>query len=174
MMNKLRFTALVIFAIALFCAPALSQTTSEKTQDAKYWALSQKYCNARFGFCVRYPASLVMRDAPANDDGRNFDNGNGLYLTVSGINNAANDIPKTEMSSARKQFDRVTYRAVGKNWFVLSGLKNDEIIYLKTFIGSGSVNHLEIKYGVKFKTFYRTVGGNIAQSFKPGQLGVPH
>ena len=173
MIKKPGVTALVIFAISLFCGSTLAQT-SEQKQDARYWKLSEKYCNARFGFCVRYPASLVKREAPANGDGQNFDNGNGLYLTVSGINNATNNTLKAEMSSARGQFDKITYRAQGQNWFVLSGMKNDEIIYLKTFIGRGSVNHLEIKYGTNFKKFYRTVAGNMAQSFKPGQLGVAH
>jgi len=173
MTNKLRFAALAIFALSLCCGSALAQT-SEQQQDARYWALSQKYCNARFGFCVRYPASLVMREAPANDDGRKFDNGNGLYLTVSGINNASNSTLKAEMSAARDEFDKVTYRAVGKNWFVMSGIKNDEIIYVKTFIGGGSINHLEIKYGTNFKKMYRTVAGNMAQSFRPGRLGVAH
>ena len=115
-----------------------------------------------------------MRDPPANDDGRQFDNGNGFYVTVSGINNVSNDTLKSEMRSAGDRFDRVTYRAKGKNWFVLSGYKDDKIIYLKTFIGRGSVNHLDIEYSVHLKAAYNMVAGNIARSFNSGQLGVSH
>jgi hypothetical protein len=115
-----------------------------------------------------------MRDPPANDDGRQFDNGNGLYVTASGINNASNDTLESEMRSDSDRFDRITYRAKGKNWFVLSGQKDDKIIYLKTFIGRGSVSHLDIEYSVHLKAAYDTVAGNIARSFKPGQLGVAH
>jgi hypothetical protein len=186
MMNKLRFTALVIFAIALFCAPALSQTTSEKAEDAKYWALTQKYCNDRFGFCVYHPASVGWRDqkgvwhsgnggaSSENNDGSKFDNGNGFEMTVSGINNTSNDTLASEMSSARKGFDRITYRAKGKNWFILKGQKADTIIFLKTYIGRGSVNHLQIVVPVPLKAGYNQVMSDVAGSFSPGKLSAAH
>jgi hypothetical protein len=174
-MTRLARRVLLLLALIIVIAfPCFSQ---RQTKDDKYWALSEKYCNARFGFCVSHPASLLMDSAPANDDGRRFDNGNGLEVTASGINNSTHDTLASEMRSARDSFDRITYRAKGKNWFVLSGLKKgatDTIIYLKTFIGRGSENHLEITYPVPLKENYRTVVGNIARSFKPGQLGVAH
>ncbi|HYW74450.1 MAG TPA: hypothetical protein VE961_25730 [Pyrinomonadaceae bacterium] len=173
-----RRVLLLVALLMIVAFPCWSQTqTSSQKEDAKYWALSRKYCNPRFGFCVRYPASLVNDKAPENDDGRRFDNGNGLEVTASGINNAAKDTLAGEMRSARDGFDRVTYQAKGANWFVLSGLKKgatDAVVYLKTYIGRGSVNHLEITYPVPLKENYRTVVGNIARSFKPGQLGVAH
>ena len=177
--NRLtRGVLLLITLITLVAFPCFSQSqTKSQKDDAKYWALPKKYCNARFGFCISYPASLLMDKAPENDDGRKFDNGNGLEMTASGINNATHDTLASEMRSARDDFERVTYQAKGTNWSVLSGLKKgatDTIIYLKTFIGRGSVNHLEITYPVAQKAGYRTVVGNIARSFKPGQLGVAH
>lgn len=175
MTRLVRRVLLLITLIIIVAFPCFSQT---QTKDDKYWALSKTYCNARFGFCVGYPTSLLKdSSSPENNDGQRFDNGNGLEMTASGINNATHDTLASEMRSARGDFDRVTYQAQGKNWFVLSGLKKgatDTIIYLKTFIGRGSVNHLEITYPVPLKENYRTVVGNIARSFKPGQLGVAH
>ena len=95
-------------------------------------------------------------------------------MTVSGINNVLSDTLKSEMRSARDEFDRITYRAQGKNWFVLSGQKNDVVIYLKTFVGRGSINHLRIETSVHLNKGYRKVVGNVARSFRPGQLGIPH
>jgi hypothetical protein len=186
-MNKLRLATVVIFAMSVFCASALT-STSGQTQDLdkKYWALSEKYCNARFGFCVYYPASVGWRDkqgvwhegheaaSPENNDGSRFDNGNGLEVTVSGINNTSHDTLKSEMTSARKDFDRITYRAKGKNWFILKGQKADVIIFLKTYIGRGSVNHLRIEVPFPLRKGYSQVVSDIAGSFSPGRLGVAH
>ena len=166
-----RRVLLLITLIMIVAFPCFSQN---QKKDDKYWALSQKYCNARFGFCVRYPASLIKDTAPENGDGQRFDNGNSLVMTASGINNVSHDTLKSEMRSAREQFDRITYRAQGTNWFVLSGIKGDKVIYLKTFVGPGSVNHMVIESSVHLKDLYRTVTANIARSFKPGQLGVSH
>src|SRR2546421_7514829 len=147
----------VLFLITLIMIVAIPCFAQTQAQDDKYWALTQKYCNDRFGFCVYYPASVGWRDqqgvwhsgnqgaAPENNDGSKFDNGNGLEMTVSGINNTSHDTLQSEMSAARKRFDKITYRAKGKNWFILKGQKADVIIFLKTYIGRGSVNHLEIQ-----------------------------
>jgi len=186
-LNKLRLATLVIFAMSVFCASAPIPTSGQtQDQDKKYWALTQKYCNDRFGFCVFYPASVGWRDqqgvwhqgsnaaSPENNDGSKFDNGNGLEVTVSGINNTSHDTLQSEMSAARKRFDKITYRAKGKNWFILKGQKADVIIILKTYIGRGSVNHLEITVPDPLKTGYSQVVSDIAGSFSPGKLSVPH
>jgi hypothetical protein len=190
-MNKLRLATLVIFAMSVFCASALTSTSGQtqdpdKKFDKKYWALTQKYCNDRFGFCVFYPASVGWRDqqgvwhqgnngaAPENNDGSRFDNGNGLEVTVSGINNTSHDTVKSEMTSARKDFDRITYRAKGKNWFILKGQKADVVIFLKTYVGRGSINHLRIEVPFRLRKGYSQVVSDIAGSFRHGQLGVAH
>lgn len=172
--------------MAVFCASALSSTSGQTKDDEKYWALSEKYCNARFGFCIYHPASVGWRDqqgvwhpgnqgaAPENNDGSKFDNGNGLEMTVSGINNTDHGTVQSEMREARKNFDKITYRAQGKNWFILKGQKADVIIFLKTYIGRGSVNHLRIEVPFPLRNNYSQVVSNIAGSFSPGKLGVAH
>ena len=173
----------LITVIIIVAFPCFAQT---QEKDDKYWALTQKYCNARFGFCVYHPASVGWRDqqgvwhagnqgAPSeNNDGSKFDNGNGLEMTVSGINNTDHGTVQSGMKEARKEFDKVTYRAHGKNWFILKGQKADVIIFLKTYIGRGSVNHLRIEVPVPQKENYGQIVMNIAGSFSPGQLSVPH
>src|SRR5947209_8502772 len=186
-MNKLRLTTLVIFAMSVFCASALTSTSGQtQDHDKKSLALTEKYCNDRFGFCVFYPASVGWRDqqgvwhqgingaSSENNDGSRFDNGNGLVMTVSGINNALHDTLKSEMTSARKDFDRITYRAKGKNWFILKGQKADVVIFLKTYIGRGSVNHLRIEVPFRLRKGYSQVVSDIAGSFSHGQRGVAH
>src|SRR5689334_7325533 len=104
-----RRVLLLITVIVLVAFPCFAQT---KEKDDKYWALTQKYCNARFGFCVYHPASVGWRDKQGvwhagtggadsdNNDGSTFDNGNDLEMTVSGINNADHATLQSEMREA--------------------------------------------------------------------------
>jgi hypothetical protein len=132
------------------------------------------YCNGRYGFCACYPKHFGVEPAPVNDDGRRFYDGNGLTMTVSGINNALDDTLQSEMRSESKDFDKITYRAKGDNWFVLSGQKGANIVYLKTYAGKGSINHLYIGYPAGQKAEYDGIVARISRCFKPGRLDVAH
>lgn len=135
---------------------------------------SARYCNPRYGFCVSYPSELGMEPPPANDDGRRFFDGIGFVMRASGINNANEETLETEMRSQGEDFDKITYRTQGTNWFVLSGNKGDKILYLKTFVGKGSINHLYIEYPARRHAKYSEVVAKVARSFKPGNVAVAH
>lgn len=115
-----------------------------------------------------------MEPPPENNDGRRFYDRNGLVMTASGINNVPEGTLQTEMHSQSEDFDEISYRAKGKNWFVLSGHKGANILYLKTFVGTGSINHLYIEYPTRLKTKYNEIVAKVARSFKPGHLEVAH
>jgi hypothetical protein len=134
----------------------------------------KKYCNKRFGFCVEYPEDFGMEPAPTNNDGRAFYDGEGFRMTASGINNVMDETLKSEMLSQEQNFDSISYRTSGNNWYVLSGLKGNEIIYLKTFVGKGSINHLYISYPSRTKADYESIVNRISRSFVPGDLGNLH
>lgn len=132
------------------------------------------YCNARYGFRVNYPCYLRMEPPPDNDDGRKFYDGKGFLVIVSGSNNVLDETLESEMDSQGKDFDRITYSTTGKNWFVLSGYKSSEVVYVKTYIGQGSINHLYIQYPSRHSVEYDNVVTNISRSFKPGNLNDAH
>jgi len=133
-----------------------------------------RYCNDRYGFCVSYPSHFLTEPPPDNNDGRSFHDRNGMVVTASGINNVLMDTLQTEIHSCTEDFDTVTYQAKGKNWFVLSGVKGANILYVKTFVGVGSINHLYIEYPARLKTKYDAMVAEIARSFTPGRLKVAH
>lgn len=132
-----------------------------------------RYCNARYGFCVSYPKSFRMDPPPANDDGRIFRDGSGLVMTISGINNTGETLA-TEIHTESEGFDTVTQRFEGKNGFVLSGNKGTKVVYFKEFVGNGCINHLTIEYPARLKAKYGRVVAKVARSFKPGNLHVAH
>jgi hypothetical protein len=123
------------------------------------------YCNARFDFCIDYPASFGMEPAPDNDDGRKYYDRNGFSMTVSGMYNVLENSLKDEMKSQEEDFDTVTYRRMKNNWFVLSGYRNGDILYIKTYITNDTIYHLYIRYPQSLKKEYDTIISKIVHSF---------
>jgi hypothetical protein len=160
--NLRRFTIGIVFLI-LACSSLFADSQSYV-----------KYCNERYGFCLELPNHLVTEPPPVNGDGRRFHDDKGFLLIASGINNVLDETLIGEMSSQSKDFDKVTYRTKGKNWFILSGYKGADVLYIKTYVGKGAINHLYIKYPSQRDGVYDEIVGRISRSFKPGGLGDVH
>jgi hypothetical protein len=186
-MNYLtRRVLLLITLIFIVAFPCFSQSqTQQQKQDAAYWALSDKYCNSRFGFCISYPASvyknhengMLKNMPPDSNDGAWFTNANGLDFTVSGRDNSDKASVAEAMKPARDNFERVTSQSKGPNWLFLKGTKkgaSDTILYLKMYVGEGAINQLRMEIPVMLNPQYQSVVNNIIASFKPGQLDVSH
>ena len=107
-----------------------------------------------------------------NGDGEGFYDQMGFMMSVFGRNDDSTFDQK--MSAEAKDFDDVTYRAVGRNWFVLSGHKGTKILYRKLFVGSQSTNALYIEYPVATKNHYDRVVQDVSRSFRPGNLAEGH
>lgn len=127
-----------------------------------------KYCNSRFGFCVSYPVNFGMSPAPDNNDGREFYDREGFSMTASGMYNVLENSLKDEMKSQEEDFDTVTYHKVKDNWYVLSGYKDNNILYIKTYMGKETIYHLYIRYPAKLKKDYNKIVSKASRSFKPG------
>jgi hypothetical protein len=128
------------------------------------------YCNGRFGFCFSYPKDMISDPPPDNGDGICVRDSHGLVITCSGIANALFDSLQSQMESTGKRFDKISYKAKGKNWFVLSGFNGNKIIYIKTFIGKEYINDLSLEYPKEFKDKYDKIVSKVVRSFKSGDL----
>ena len=133
-----------------------------------------RYCNSRFGFCVEYPSEFGSEPAPDNNDGRVFFDRNGFRMTAAGINNVTDETLKSEIEVFLDRFDTVTYRKLGNNWYALSGYKGEDIIYIKSWVGAGSINHLYLQYPSALKADYDYVVKRIVKSCRPGDLFSLH
>lgn len=137
--------------------------------SSQLYAQSYKsYCNSRFGFCVNYPATFGMGPAPTNNDGREFSDRDGFFMIASGNYNVLENSLTDEMRSQEKDFDTITYKKRKRNWYVLSGYKNNNIVYIKTYMGRETIYHLYIRYPIKRKREYDQIVSRISHSFKPG------
>ena len=132
--------------------------------------MEKEYCNARFGFCFSYPAHFEMDPPPENDDGRILRDGDGCVVTAWGGYNVLEETLAEAMASRSADFDTVAYKAKGKNWFVLSGYRGSDIVYLKLWVGPDAVNGLEMAYPSALKKEYDAVVTKIVRSFRPGDL----
>ncbi|WP_295419197.1 hypothetical protein [Sulfurovum sp.] len=152
----------IIGVMAILLFGIVSQANAQQTYT--------KYCNARYGFCVEYPVTFGMEPAPTNNDGRVFYDRDGYSMRVYGSYNALEHSLNDEMKDEEKGFDLITYRTKKNNWYVLSGYKDDEIIYLKTYMSRDKeiFYHLYISYPAKFKTDYNKIVSKASRSFKPG------
>ncbi len=96
------------------------------------------YENARFGYRVLYPTSLVTPLPEAdNGDGRVWKSDDGKFkLSAWGENNAFNRTLRAQMDAARREWAkdhaRVTYTRYTPQFYVLSGFTGGEIFYEKT------------------------------------------
>lgn len=138
------------------------------------------YCNPRFRYCVDYPKGLVYPQPESeNGDGRVFKNKKGEeILTVFGRNNSDPDFGHI---SLEQQFNDdlhgaeeengnkgrvITYQKLGKDFFVISGLKNGKVFYQKTINKDEAFAFAILEYDENEKMIFDKVSDRIFKSFK--------
>jgi hypothetical protein len=135
----------------------------------------KSYCNSRFGYCIDYPAFLAAQPESENGDGRVFNNKKGItILTVFGrINQDADGNPlslKNQYESDIKDLSlskkNITYKKLGKTFYVLSGTKNETIFYKKTIVKDDAFCFAILEYSRQDKMLYDTVSAHLAKSFQ--------
>lgn len=101
------------------------------------------YCNARFGYCVDYPTTIDPQPESSNGDGRGFKNRAGeTVLIVFGRRSVDVDghpIPlgasyASEVKELLSAKADITYRKLGKDFFVLTGHKEGTLFYEKAVL----------------------------------------
>jgi hypothetical protein len=161
-MKALRHHFIPLGAGLFALAPALL-VISPVFADDKWTPLGngwERYTNERFGTVAEVPHHLfrLVEPPPANGDGREFRAGDGAELWISGSYGPS---VVTETFQEYKVWllqqnglDRVTYKAEGKNWLVLSGTKGTNIVYRKVLEGCGASHEIQIEYPVQRKALY--------------------
>src|ERR1035437_6299157 len=94
-----------------------------------------KYVNARYGFQVSYPSFLISAPIPANGDGIRMYDKKGFVLVASGINNESEITFQSELQTQWESIGTITFGVKGSNWFAISGVKENKIIFIKSYIG---------------------------------------
>jgi len=152
----------LVFAIVALPASAAAQ---------EVWAT---YRNDRFGTTIEYPARFRPGRPPENNDGLSFVATDGATLSVWGsLNVMEHDIAGLEkfLRESLHAGERITYRAAGKNWLVLSGARGERVFYRRHAFSHRNeiVNAFEISYPSGLATSYDPIVARIAKSLRSGR-----
>lgn len=135
-----------------------------------------EYVNARFGFSLRYPDSLLKGQGEAdNGDGQSFESKDGgARLAAWGSNNVLDKTIKSEFADAlkddKKSSRKVTLKIQKDNWFVISGLNGDNIFYRKQFLLKDQWVVFDFTYPAAQRAQWDPVVAAVAKSFNPAAL----
>jgi hypothetical protein len=164
-LSPLGVALLTLVAAPFTAIPAHSDDTW--TPLGKGW---ERYTNERFGTMADVPRHLfgLVEPPPANGDGREFkaEDGAGLWIYGSFGPSVVTDTFQEYKAWLLKQndLDRLTYKAEGKNWLVLSGTKGTNIVYMKIMEGCGAAHEVHIEYAAQNKKLYDPVVARLSQS----------
>lgn len=133
------------------------------------------YLNARFGFSTCYPAAL-LKPLPESDngDGRVFTGAGKSALRVYGRNNALERTQSEEFAAEQariaKAGAKISYKAAGKGWFVVSGSYDGLIFYAKTYAVPGDqFNTFELTYPASEAKSWNAIVTRINRCFAPSR-----
>ncbi len=151
-------------ALAALASPALAQARET-------W---KTYSNDRFGVSIEYPSRFKPGRPPDNNDGQSFTADDGAALAVWGsFNVEEHDIAGLEASlrESPKPDEKITYRAAGKNWLVLSGTQGDNVFYTRYLLSHRNEveNAFRISYPATLAATYDPIVARISKSLKPGR-----
>ncbi|TIW92569.1 MAG: hypothetical protein E5V59_17105 [Mesorhizobium sp.] len=130
------------------------------------------YVNERFGTVCTFPDEIFTdrQPEPDNGDGQVWLSADGASLICSGILNIGDDTPKGFVAAEKASKEpgyKVTYSKAGKDWAVLSGLKDGKVFYeRRLFGGDGVIRTVWIDYPPALKSKYDPLVGAIAGSLK--------
>ncbi len=157
---------LVLFGWVLTLAP--TTTTALVPAQAGF----QTYINARFGYRIAYPADFTPQGESDNGDGQVFTGGDDAELRVWGGYNVLRETPASAMRETLRHCAenqrQVTYRTVGKGFFVVSGYESDgaRIFYLKKIVRPSLQVGFEFIYPASQRARYDRAVGVIANSLR--------
>lgn len=126
------------------------------------------YSNARFGYSISYPSSLLKPQGEAeNGDGQIF-LGKGAEMRVYGSNLLLNETLAAEYKAILKEKgSAVTYKIRKGTFFVVSGKENGKIFYQKTMVnGDGAFITFMIEYDESRRSKYDAAVTRMVRSFK--------
>lgn len=144
------------------------EPTKAKEQNENKKTTYKTYVNGRFGFSLQYPTDLMMAPPPTNGDGAKLYNEELEITAYGGHTNVVNQGETIETyyeDDLNKISEEVAYQKLTKNWYVLSYVENDRIVYKKFFFGDEVFNTFIITYPVSKKEQYDPVTTRIAKTF---------
>jgi hypothetical protein len=152
-----------LFVLLLMSSPVMAQAWSH-------------FESARFGFSIDVPAGFQQSAAPpANGDGARFSSPDGLAELLIWGRNLTESFTRDAATRKRAEQDdgwRITYSPVKRGlYYVLSGIKDDRIVYLKAVSACRGklALYFRIEYPRSEKIQYDAMVTRLSHSLKAGR-----
>lgn len=147
---------------------------SQPTRPANFtdWAT---ITNTRFGFQIAYPSAILLPvESPEGNDGRVLRSADGkARMIVATFDNAENlslTAYRSFLLSDIYHGTELDYQPLKPRWFVLSGVKGDQIFYERVTFSCGGrlINSWALTYPAAQRALYDRVVERIAKTYSVG------
>ncbi|GIM29270.1 hypothetical protein CPJCM30710_19360 [Clostridium polyendosporum] len=133
-----------------------------------------KYTNSRYGFSIDYPNNYKIEETSQNRDGAIISSDK-AKLIVFGNNNVLNYGVKSYYDFDTSQIkEKIKYKVIKDNWFIISWIEGDNIVYQKTVVGKGSANTFIFTYSKVDASKYDEAVKRLNESFKTPGINESH
>ncbi len=149
-------------------SPASSTSTVSASSPSPSYVL---YHNRIWGYSLSVPKRFIASPSPEDGDGKSWRSG-GTTITVYGQYSNTTGHTETAASAltALDHQKHPSYQAHGSDWLVVSGTQDDQIYYIKEFIGTAKNNILSISYPAADQNYWNSMVNTVSRSFTPGGL----
>ena len=151
--------------VALFCVATLA---AHATQAAEW----RTYTATRFGAIADVPGDWAIDPPPADDDGRVFRSPDRQAQIVIGGSHITDDIASVLQDAVSGV--GVTYKRIGPDWAVASGVEGSRIFYRRSVIACHGriINAVEITYPQSQKQAYDLLVEHVSKSLHSAKASV--
>lgn len=134
------------------------------------------FTNARYGYSFAYPEDFVPLDVSANGDGLTLasDSTGTIRIEAWGTNNVFDETASERLKKMEDSIGIDGYTASGNMWYVYSYNTNGQVIYMKEYVGEGSIVNLIISYPESSSEFGDRLVEIMEPSFDPGDISESH
>ncbi|MGH4051181.1 MAG: hypothetical protein ACREVX_07485 [Clostridium sp.] len=128
--------------------------------------------NEKFAYSIMYPDNLVVESETDNGNVLKSEDGR-VSLQLYGNNNKDGDTIDSIYNKAIENTN-MYYKVKSGNWFVISYIDGDQIIYQKKVVGKASTNTFIFKFPTNEKAKYTSVVDKLEKSFKTSSTDKNH
>lgn len=135
----------------------------------------QTYTNDRFGFQIDYPGDFNVSPPPENGDGMEAEDDSasfvvyGSHMTVGGKSaselDSIDQVYTEDLSSLEETHD-VSYHTVKDNWYAISYVDGETIVYKKAILGDDFIAEFILEYPENNKEEYEAIVNQMIESFE--------
>ena len=143
----------------LACAAALAALAAPALAEGRY-------DNPRFGYAICIPYGLVGQGESDNGDGQRFVAEDGAELIVYGAHNALDETLADRREATLERLGPASYRAAGRDWFVVSGRTGDRVYYVRTTLRRGVFASFELTYPSAAAARWNAAAADLSRCFR--------